>query len=306
MHVTSRHGSSPLARGLPLRIALIASHTGIIPARAGFTCSSLVIHTLQEAGGSSPLARGLLRPAPGGDRRHRIIPARAGFTVDFLCMTHFTYGSSPLARGLPRTDGYTYLELRIIPARAGFTTDTGSKTRAVKDHPRSRGVYGLPNGTGPDRRGSSPLARGLQKLNGGAGPACRIIPARAGFTATQQNCSREYQDHPRSRGVYRSPRGHARRAAGSSPLARGLRRCGRPRTSRRRIIPARAGFTRRRPRRTSGTRDHPRSRGVYRTCCCRPMFSLGSSPLARGLQVVADTIGGTRRIIPARAGFTCP
>ena len=53
-------GSSPLARGLPIRT--VSPHTvhGIIPARAGFTSSAASARS--RASGSSPLARGL-RPS---------------------------------------------------------------------------------------------------------------------------------------------------------------------------------------------------------------------------------------------------
>ncbi len=52
--------------------------------------------------------------------------------------------------------------------------------------------------------------------------------------------------------------------------------------------------------------DHPRSRGVYwfDQQLCEAI--IGSSPLARGLLVVALIGGGVVRIIPARAGFTGP
>ena len=91
---------------------------------------------------------------------------------------------------------------------------------------------------------------------------------------------------------------------GSSPLARGLPRPAAGGRRRRRIIPARAGFTTS-PGKSRATRaDHPRSRGVYITSS--PYFALisGSSPLARGLlEVGAASVAG-RGIIPARAGFT--
>ena len=91
---------------------------------------------------------------------------------------------------------------------------------------------------------------------------------------------------------------------GSSPLARGLP----PRPGRRsscaRIIPARAGFTRR-PRRTRPRpSDHPRSRGVYILADVGDSTEGGSSPLARGLPVVPGWGSRQGGIIPARAGFT--
>ena len=91
---------------------------------------------------------------------------------------------------------------------------------------------------------------------------------------------------------------------GSSPLARGLRDVGDDGRSAARIIPARAGFTRRRHPRTSGSTDHPRSRGVYQGAAQGAAIKAGSSPLARGLRASRERIHRGPRIIPARAGFT--
>ena len=91
-------------------------------------------------------------------------------------------GSSPLARGLPiiaRLDSDVY---RIIPARAGFTAPQLIAAWRETDHPRSRGVYYLENVASVPVIGSSPLARGLQKINKRFGLDVGIIPARAGFT----------------------------------------------------------------------------------------------------------------------------
>ena len=151
------------------------------------------------------------------------------------------------------------------------------------DHPRSRGVYRFVKNEEVLNDGSSPLARGLPAATPELCQPCRIIPARAGFTCTVSRPSCQCQDHPRSRGVYAASRGDADGQAGSSPLARGLRRPvgqpGRPG----RIIPARAGFTP--PCGTAGTAgtDHPRSRGVYAGRFGAPKPLGGSSPLARGL-----------------------
>ena len=73
---------------------------------------------------------------------------------------------------------------------------------------------------------------------------------------------------------------------------------------RRRIIPARAGFTPGRFVTTEESSDHPRSRGVYLTCGRETTTNQGSSPLARGLPADDGEIIPIRRIIPARAGFT--
>ena len=52
-------------------------------------------------------------------------------------------GSSPLARGLPHPPGGSEPAAGIIPARAGFTWRMRPTSSKRKDHPRSRGVYGL-------------------------------------------------------------------------------------------------------------------------------------------------------------------
>ena len=93
-------------------------------------------------------------------------------------------------------------------------------------------------------------------------------------------------------------------AAGSSPLARGLREAFPEFFVWERIIPARAGFTSVSVCDARAPADHPRSRGVYvtRSRRCRP--ASGSSPLARGLQGEAAESSKKGRIIPARAGFT--
>ena len=71
--------------------------------------------------------------------------------------------------------------------------------------------------------GSSPLARGLQRLKKEARVKRRIIPARAGFTFTILGDGITDRDHPRSRGVYNVLYHGRVIGAGSSPLARGLR-----------------------------------------------------------------------------------
>ena len=132
----------------------------------------------------------------------------------------------------------------------------------------------------------------------------RIIPARAGFTRRPRGWRRLAGDHPRSRGVYPASGWNAPATRGSSPLARGLPGSARSGAAGIRIIPARAGFTARRrcPRRRS--RDHPRSRGVYRRIRRVDDGHQGSSPLARGLPSWSPTLPTAWRIIPARAGFT--
>ena len=132
-------GSSPLARGLLLRFRRQIKISRIIPARAGFTQSSL--RKASAHSGSSPLARGLRARRAVVERRARIIPARAGFTLrilgrSFRARDHprsrgvygnplsracARWGSSPLARGLLVYVCSMWDKAGIIPARAGFT-----------------------------------------------------------------------------------------------------------------------------------------------------------------------------------------
>ena len=173
-----------------------------------------------------------------------------------------------------------------------------------KDHPRSRGVYPRSLSAPAPRRGSSPLARGLPALATTACAPWGIIPARAGFTRARAVSGVCIRDHPRSRGVYIEHIPVAGHTGGSSPLARGLLRSADLSDASPRIIPARAGFTRRPPGRDGRHPDHPRSRGVYGIVAASVVVETGSSPLARGLPLSLSSVVGRIGIIPARAGFT--
>ena len=153
--------------------------------------------------------------------------------------------------------------------------------------------------------GSSPLARGLHRHDEGVDPHGGIIPARAGFTRRARSAGRRRPDHPRSRGVYGSARHGGGGDQGSSPLARGLPKVAGSKRWHDGIIPARAGFTLRLAAAALAARDHPRSRGVYPHPPPPRSVPAGSSPLARGLRSRAPGSCAGRRIIPARAGFTC-
>ena len=72
-----------------------------------------------------------------------------------------TVGSSPLARGLLLGEVLPVPHVGIIPARAGFTARRSHAEDYLRDHPRSRGVYGNDFSARTFHVGSSPLARGL-------------------------------------------------------------------------------------------------------------------------------------------------
>ena len=234
----------------------------------------------------------------------RIIPARAGFTpaqpervrtvadhprsrgvyVDVTAYSSKERGSSPLARGLLSVDLVDAGGVGIIPARAGFTDWRASSGPSPADHPRSRGVYRFRASYESPSAGSSPLARGLRLFAAAASGVGGIIPARAGFTGPTMTLRWMRRDHPRSRGVYITDASSMYIHGGSSPLARGLREAAAGPAGRRRIIPARAGFTFHERGYAYHPRDHPRSRGVYLGPADGGGCVPGSSPLARGLR----------------------
>ena len=193
---------------------------GIIPARAGVTCSG--------------------RTGPGGAPDH---PRSRGVYTTRRWRGPATPGSSPLARGLHYQTLAWSRDAGIIPARAGFTCVAAATRSRTGDHPRSRGVYLAAAGPRWRPCGSSPLARGLRGVELLDDVGDGIIPARAGFTRFRLFPKIRNPDHPRSRGVYDVQHRENEVLAGSSPLARGLPGALDSAEGHQRIIPARAGFT---------------------------------------------------------------
>ena len=152
-------------------------------------------------------------------------------------------GSSPLVRGQPPTTVPASMRPRIIPARAGPTDRSECISTMRSDHPRSCGANGHAGRHGRRLAGSSPLVRGQPDGAGDASRQTRIIPARAGPTASLMLAKVEGTDHPRSCGANRSPSASFAGTRGSSPLVRGQLAGSSPAAGGDRIIPARAGPT---------------------------------------------------------------
>ena len=152
--------------------------------------------------------------------------------------------------------------------------------------------------------GSSPLSRGIPPVALECGGFVRIIPALAGNTPSVLENSSYLPDHPRSRGEYSEfLDGHCG-VVGSSPLSRGIPLIASTISVPSRIIPALAGNTTPMVMLLSKGRDHPRSRGEYRSALPEARIPPGSSPLSRGILEWFGAFVKAGRIIPALAGNT--
>ena len=193
-------------------------------------------------------------------------------------------GSSPLSRGIPCYTRRQQVKLR--------------------DHPRSRGEYAEVSIPPELLGGSSPLSRGILHTAAHSPCRARIIPALAGNTRSMPRSRAILADHPRSRGEYSRKPGTARSCGGSSPLSRGIHPIRLVQPLQPGIIPALAGNTAAYRRFRTGWGDHPRSRGEYTIRCKRHHIVYGSSPLSRGIPLLAERFQRLGGIIPALAGNT--
>ena len=173
-------------------------------------------------------------------------------------------------------------------------------------HPRSRGENQARQGSAALPGGSSPLTRGKRYQLVSSDPHERLIPAHAGKTPCSPRPSRTCSAHPRSRGENAASITFSFAVRGSSPLTRGKRLCVRHRLRDRRLIPAHAGKTRDRARRSANRRAHPRSRGENSSVVTFWLFATGSSPLTRGKRLDLGAERRFQRLIPAHAGKTLP
>ena len=152
-------GSSPRARGTPDDQTGEISNTGIIPACAGNTpTASKHDHKKRD----HPRVRG----------EHRCCQT-------FVCTFP---GSSPRARGTQVVVDPIVLVSGIIPACAGNTEGFRLGACCGRDHPRVRGEHAIHAPAAASVQGSSPRARGTQRIHHERVGLEGIIPACAGNT----------------------------------------------------------------------------------------------------------------------------
>ena len=280
---------------------------GLIPARAGKTCGtgspaySQRAHPRacgeNEAGdekgavfeGSSPRVRGkpsMVCPFGVGVGAH---PRACGENRAHTNRTPRSPGSSPRVRGKLVEDGGGQGVVGLIPARAGKTNPRGGGPPATGAHPRACGENASLSNTSPSARGSSPRVRGKRGWPRTRGRRGRLIPARAGKTATAIPAGAAARAHPRACGENGTSTNPWGRTPGSSPRVRGKHRDGRGQRPAFGLIPARAGKTRETLALLVVRWAHPRACGENWAPCVRVSIDWGSSPRVRGKPPSAPT-----------------
>ena len=337
-----RTGSSPRTRGTRTTTATIPFNSRFIPAHAGNTAPSHIIHICpsvhprargehiqgaqigQTLSGSSPRTRGTPGKRWTRSTVWRFIPAHAGNTGsgkgsgrkksvhprargEHMALNGKKFksgGSSPRTRGTPHSFRRLCPRRRFIPAHAGNTAFRPRLKGRWAVHPRARGEHVSGFYAHGKNVGSSPRTRGTQQIEDAGAAIRRFIPAHAGNTYFSRCSGVSLSVHPRARGEHGLPVGQVLRALGSSPRTRGTRAPVATARPKARFIPAHAGNTTGRAIGASGAPVHPRARGEHRHAGCWFAVGDGSSPRTRG--TLAWWFLGSRfqRFIPAHAGNT--
>ena len=154
--------------------------------------------------------------------------------------------------------------------------------------------------------GSSPRGRGKPRTHGAHARADGLIPARAGKTTRRRASPPTSRAHPRAGGENTAMQSLNGSIPGSSPRGRGKLEVWSEGSLRWRLIPARAGKTRRILREVRPRQAHPRAGGENAPPLRRTLVPTGSSPRGRGKRMASLPRPAPSRLIPARAGKTFP
>ena len=211
-------------------------------------------------------------------------------------------GSSPRARGTVQTPNPSTGRTRFIPASAGNSQCAPEPELQFPVHPRERGEQLSGSHINDTLGGSSPRARGTERLARSMTAWSRFIPASAGNSRLLQAFAVERAVHPRERGEQPGRDRIRHPDGGSSPRARGTACLAMISGQRFRFIPASAGNSSELQVPIHPTAVHPRERGEQNSLITRNSDRIGSSPRARGTAPLIQGELQPLRFIPASAG----
>ncbi len=321
-HQAVERGSTPRARGTPQRVRQPVPVRRFNPACAGNTTFTMFLvgsmsvqprvrgeHRGKRVGndchgGSTPRARGThhsglpvhhpvrFNPACAGNTTRRT-PLRRGFSVQprvrgeharSAWRHRWSRGSTPRARGTRETGEKGDGNIRFNPACAGNTSAATRPPPGAAVQPRVRGEHNTANPGRPNANGSTPRARGTPPPRRARGWPGRFNPACAGNTSLPPATMPKPMVQPRVRGE------HCYREDCWEQFLR--------------FNPACAGNTDIRRGHRNSYSVQPRVRGEHVANRNRSVFSVGSTPRARGTLLGQDALAESVRFNPACAGNT--
>ena len=315
-------GSSPRVRGKRRSCRGFGAEGGLIPARAGKTAhySTALSHSAAHpracgenlislgadlaATGSSPRVRGKPRGRPHPSASPMAHPRACGENQKPPSERNCSLGSSPRVRGKLQGRRHRKPPERLIPARAGKTGPRSPQRGPPAAHPRACGENLSGIGSTLNTWGSSPRVRGKRAELHSLLHELGLIPARAGKTAVVGAGASKASAHPRACGENVGNSDTPNNTNGSSPRVRGKPDRGHGPPVHARLIPARAGKTKPRSRRSPLPWAHPRACGENLSAETKADAAAGSSPRVRGKRRVRRGTSRAAGLIPARAGKT--
>ena len=211
-------------------------------------------------------------------------------------------GSSPNARGTVLCRSLQPLFRRFIPACAGNRSAGNPDPSRGAVHPRMRGEQQGGEDAALVVGGSSPHARGTGDCRVSDSHAGRFIPACAGNRRLDEDRDFCGAVHPRMRGEQFAVMFTSLNRVGSSPHARGTDGSRGRYFTAYRFIPACAGNSAGKLVVSATTSVHPRMRGEQINFIGTGTKKDGSSPHARGTDVMPLHSKLRHRFIPACAG----
>ncbi len=212
-----------------------------------------------------PAYAGNSHTQPLPNRRASVHPRAGGERTAPNSTRGHSCGSSPHVRGTALAIGGPDRDGRFIPACAGSSCFPPAYGTRDAVHPRMRGEQSARSSMMHSRTGSSPHARGTERLKAVRYGPVRFIPACARNSCGDTRLGRGCSVHPRMRGEQTRASWSERHFAGSSPHMRGTVGQDVDQIVLHRFIPACAGNSSRYARKAIAEPVHPRMRGEQMT-----------------------------------------